>query len=88
MVVVDIPWAYLSADMDNNVFMTFRDTISKLMVAADTTLYRKYISYGNKGEELSYVHVQKALYGCLKSTLLFNEKLVGDLVSYVFKINV
>ena len=30
---------------------------------------------------------QKALYGCLKSALLFYEKLVGDLEAYGFNIN-
>ena len=34
-----------------------------------------------------YVRLQKALYGCLKSALLFYETLVGDLESYGFKIN-
>ena len=41
------------------------------MVVADPILYRKYIAYGKKGEALLYVRVQKALYGCLKSALLF-----------------
>ena len=31
--------------------------------------------------------VQKARYGCLKSTLLFYEKLVGDLEAQIFEIN-
>ena len=31
--------------------------------------------------------VQKARYGCLKSTLLFYEKLVGDLEAHIFEIN-
>ena len=50
-------------------------------------LYREYISYGKKGEALLYVLLQKALYGCLKSALLFYEKMVGDLESHRFEIN-
>ena len=39
------------------------------------------------GKPVLYVRLQKAIYGCLKSTLLFYEKLVGDLEAYGFKIN-
>ena len=34
-----------------------------------------------------YVRLQKEIYGCLKSALLFYEKLVGDLEAYGFRIN-
>ena len=34
-----------------------------------------------------YVHIQKALYGCLNSALFFYEKLVGDLEAHRFEIN-
>ena len=57
------------------------------MVAADPTLYRKYISYGKKEEALLYVRFQKAIYGCLKSALIFNDKLVHDLEAQGFEIN-
>ena len=39
------------------------------------------------GKPVLYVRPQKSLYGCLKSALLFYEKLVGDLEAYSFKIN-
>ena len=47
--VVDIPGAYLRADMDDGVFMIFRGTMAEMMVEAYPTLYRKYSSYGKKG---------------------------------------
>ena len=34
-----------------------------------------------------YVWLQKAFYGCIKSALLFYEKLLGDLKAYGFSIN-
>ena len=71
MAVVDIPGAYMSADMDDDVFTIFLGTMEELMVIVDHTLYRKYISYVKKVEALLYVRVQKVLYGCLKSTLIF-----------------
>ena len=62
MAVVNIPGAYVSADMDEEVFMIFCVIMAELMVASDPTLYCKYISYGKKVEALMYVRVQKALY--------------------------
>ena len=69
--VVDIPGAYLRVVMDDGVFIIFCGKMAELMVAADPMLYHKYISYGKNGEDLLYVRAQKALYGCLKSALLF-----------------
>ena len=39
------------------------------------------------GEPVLYVQLQKALYGCIKSALLFYENIVGDLEAYGFRIN-
>ena len=85
--VVNTLGAYLSADTDDEVFMIFRGKMAELMVSANPTLYRKYISYRKKGDALLYVSFQKALYGCLKSALIFNKKLVGDLEAHGFEIN-
>ena len=61
MSVANIPGAYLSAEMDDDISMIFRYKMAELMVADKPTLYRKYISYGNMGEEMMYVCVQKEL---------------------------
>ena len=55
------------------------------MVATDKALYLPFVSYETE-QAVLYVHLQKDLYGCLKSTLLFFEKLVGDLEAYGFRI--
>ena len=39
--VVDIPGAYLSANMDDDMFLIFRGTMAELMVVDYPTLYRK-----------------------------------------------
>ena len=57
-----------------------------MMVTANSELYRPFISY-ETGKAVIYVRMQKSLYGCLKSALLFYEKLVGDLEVYGFRIN-
>ena len=84
--LVEIAGAYLSMDMDNEVHVVFRGTLAEMMVMADLSLYRPFVSY-ETGKPVLYVRLQKALYGCLKSSLLFYEKLVGDLEEYGFKIN-
>ena len=86
MAVVDIPRAYLSADMDDEVHVFFRGTLAEMMVAADPGLYRPFVSYETVHAVL-YVRMQKALYRCLKSALLFYEKLVGGVEEYGFIIN-
>ena len=84
--IVDIPGAYLSTDMDDEVHVVFRGTLAELMVADDLALYQPFISY-ETGKAVLYVRIQKALYGCLKSALLCYEKLVGYLEAYGFRIN-
>ena len=37
--VVEIPGAYLSADMDDELHMIFRGTLAEMMVMADPALY-------------------------------------------------
>ena len=41
MVVVDIPGAYLSADMEDEMFMIFRGTMKELMVAVEPKIYHE-----------------------------------------------
>ena len=56
--------------MDNEVHVVFRRMLAEMMAAADPVLYRPFVSY-EIGKAVLYVRLQKALYGCLKSTLLF-----------------
>ena len=86
MAVVDIPGAYFSADMDDKVHIVFRSTLAEMVVVADPALYRPFVSY-ETGNPVLYVRLQKAIYGCLKSALLFYEKLVRDLEAYGFRID-
>jgi hypothetical protein len=85
--IVDVPGAFLSADMDEEVIMTIRGRLVELMVKTALNIYRKYITLDANNQPILYVKLQKALYGCLRSALLFYEKLVRDLTSQGFKIN-
>ena len=86
MALEDIPGSYLSVDMDDELHVVFRGTLSEMMVVSNPALYWPFVSY-ETGKPVLYVWLQKALYGCLKSALLLYEKLVGDLEAYEFRIN-
>ena len=64
--------------------MHLKGRLSELMATAEPKLYRKYISYDSKGRAELYVKVHKALYGLLRSALLFYHKLVGGLKRFGF----
>jgi hypothetical protein len=77
--IVDVPGAFLTADMDEEVIMCLRGRLVELMVKTAPNIYRKFISLDKKGNSILYVKLQKALYGCLRSALLLYLKLVNDL---------
>ena len=85
--VVDIPGAFLQAGLDDNVWVLFDGTLAELMVKAAPEIYSKYVTINNKGKKVLYVKLKKALYGCLKSAILFYRKLASDLTKMGFKIN-
>eukprot|EP00957_Ditylum_brightwellii_P085091 6469664-Ditylum_brightwellii.AAC.1 len=70
---------YLNADMDKEVIMMMEGQLAKLMVQTVPEIYRQYLGIGKNNKPVLYIKLQKVLYGCLKSALLFYNKLVGDL---------
>jgi len=77
----DIPGAFLHADSDEDITMVLKGRIAELMVQVAPNLYRKYITVDKRNTPILYIKIQKALYGLLRSALLFYQKLVGDLES-------
>jgi len=43
VIVMDIPGAFLHADMDGEVHMVLEGTIAELIVKLDPSLYRRYV---------------------------------------------
>jgi hypothetical protein len=84
--VVDIPGAYLSADMDEEVIMLLRGRLVELMVKTAPNIYRKYMTVDANNQHILYVKLQKAMYGFLRSALMFYKKLVRGLESQGFEI--
>jgi hypothetical protein len=75
--VVDIPGACLSAAMDEEVIMLLPGRLAEMMVKTAPNIYRKYITVYGNNQPVVYMKLQKALYGCLRSALLFYLKFVG-----------
>ena len=85
--VMDILGAYLHALNDEFVLMCLRGKLAEMMVKVDPKLYRKYVTTSAKGEPILYVKLNKALYGLLKSALLWYKKLRGELEEMGFVVN-
>ncbi len=86
----DIPSAFLQADNLDYVLMRLDGILAELMVTIAPNIYRKYITTNAKGKPVLYVlyvQLEKALYGMMKSALLFYRKLVADLCSIGFNLN-
>ena len=83
----DVPSAFLTTDSDEDEIMVLEGPLAELMVKVDPSLYRRHITTTAKGKPLLYVKIHKAIYGLLRSALLFYKKLVGDLEHYGFTIN-
>ena len=84
--IVDLPGAFLHADNDQDVIMFVKGRLAKLMTLIAQQTHQNYVMI-EKGEKVLYVRVKKALYGMLKSALLFYKKLRKDLESAGFEIN-
>ena len=74
--ICDIPGAILSADMDEDVKKTMCGRLAEVMVKIAPQIYRQQVIY-EKGRLVLYITLEKALYGCLRSAMLFYEQLVA-----------
>ncbi len=78
VVTVDILGAFLHTDNVDYIIMQMVGTLAELMVKTNPKLYRQYVIL-EKGRSVLYLQLQKALYGMMKSALLFYRKLVSEL---------
>jgi len=84
--IVDIPGAFMQANMDDFVQLKMEGRLAELLVKVDPKLYRKFLSVEN-GRSTMYVKLKKALYGTLQAAMLFWKTLTAKLVSLGFKAN-
>ena len=76
--VIDLPGAYLHAEMYDLVIMVMRGQPAELMIEFASETYFNYMTYHNE-KAVFYVTIQIVLYGYLKSALLLYQKVVSDL---------
>jgi hypothetical protein len=67
---LDIPGAFMQADIDEVVHVKFEGEIAEMLVKMDPKMYRKYVK-NEKGKTVLYVELLKALYGTMRAALLF-----------------
>ena len=83
----DVPGAFLHTESDENVLMVLRVELVEMMVHIVPQIYQTYVKMNKKGTPILYVRVKKAIYGLLRSSLIFYRKLCGEIEAYGFKIN-
>jgi len=89
--VIDLPGAYLIVNMEergeDDVYMILRGKVAELMVETAPDVYRDYLTYDSRGNAVLYVKLKRALYGLIKSALLFYQELMSDLTAQGFVVN-
>ena len=83
---IDIPGAFLQATMDDEVYIKFENEMVDVLVGIDPERYGPCVCE-YKGRKFLYARAIKAIYGCLKSALLFYKLFTGELKKWGFKPN-
>ena len=91
VVTCDIPNAFIQTNMEevdkdgNRTIMIIRGALVDILCEIDPS-YRDYV-VEERGHRVLYMHVTKAIYGMLVSSMLFYKKLAEDLQGFGFVIN-
>ena len=84
--IVDVPGAFMQADMDPGVYMRINGKMAMLLLEIDHEMYSPYVVM-EKGKKVIYVELLKALYGTLRAARLFWELMSRKLQEWGFTIN-
>ena len=71
---LDVPGAFMQADIDELVHVRFTSEMVMMLLQIDKQMYSKYVVM-EKGEQVMYMELLKALYGTLRAVRLFWQKL-------------
>jgi len=86
MAFVDIPGAFMQADMVGNVHVKLEGRLAELLTKLDPKIYNEYL-YSNNGKPNMYVKLKKALYGTLQAIMLFWKDLTKTLMDWGLIVN-
>ena len=84
--IVDIPGAFMQADMDPGVYMRIDGAMADMLMEIDHDMYQPHMVV-EKGKLVMNVELLKALYGTLRAARLFWETLSGKLQEWGFTLN-
>jgi hypothetical protein len=84
--VLDVPGAFMQADMDELVHVWFTGKMVDLLLEIDHEMYAPYVTM-ERGVKVLYVELLKALYGTLHAARLFWKKLSSKLREWGFHTN-
>ena len=82
----DVAGAYLNAEMDDYVLMRLEGEDVALMCDVNPA-YREYVHRGKNGRTVLFLRLARALYGCVKSALLWYQLFSSTLQHMGFKLN-
>ena len=77
--VLDVPGAFMQADIDELVHMRFTGKVVNMLLQIDNEMCEDYVVM-EKGEQVMYMELLKALYGTLHAARLFWQKLSDQLI--------
>ena len=82
----DVQAAYLHAEMDNFVLIKLQGPIVDILCEMNKPGHKKFVVF-EKGRKTLYMHLMKALYGCIKLALVWYKVITGELREMGFKLN-
>ena len=84
--VIDIPGAFMQADMDVETYVKIQGKMAEIFISLDPEHYEPYKCTEN-GKVTIYMLLNKALYGTLRAAILFWENLTDTLAAMGFEVN-
>ena len=84
--VIDIPGAFMQADMDVETYVKIQGKMAEIFINLDPEYYAPFKCTEN-GKVTIYMLLNKALYGTLRAAILFWENLTDTLTAMGFKVN-
>ena len=78
IVVLDVPGAFMQAEIDELVHVRFTGAMVTRLLEIDHDMYKDYVVM-ERGEQVMYMELLKALYGTLRAARLFWQKLSKQL---------
>jgi hypothetical protein len=82
-----VPSTFINTDVDEDVIMVLKGKLADMMIQTAQEVFRRYVTADRKGTKVLYVKLQKALYGLMRASLLFYQKLRKEFEAYRLTVN-